>query len=312
LKTNDKTASKKNIKKYLGSLILVLLIVWYLNTNWAQFIQLKLSNPEFLLPSFVLCIAITFSQSLYNYFALKHFNANIGIKDCLFLAAQSFIGNLIAPMRAGTVANAYYLKKMRNVDYTTFGIINIALYVIVFGINSIIGAAILYFYFGLQNSEFVAIFSVFIALFFACTIFFTLPWQWSSTLKLPNLLRSALSGVSKLKQSHVLLIGYTLPTLLNLFLMSLLSYFLLKSLGIDSTYPQMIFVTIFSSLSLFISITPGNLGIREAFAALSAQLAGIDPHQMIAASILERAIMLVACILIYFLTKHSWESKPIL
>lgn len=63
-----------------------------------------------------------------------------------------------------------------------------------------------------------------------------------------------------------------------------------QMIGISVGYIQYVFVSVFSGFALFLSITPGSLGIKELFAVFSATLIGVTSVEMVTTSIIDRLI----------------------
>jgi len=67
----------------------------------------------------------------------------------------------------------------------------------------------------------------------------------------------------------------------------------LRSVNADASLGQILSYTGISNFSLFVALTPGAIGIREAFLVFSQNLHGISSSNIVAANLIDRAVYLL-------------------
>lgn len=67
-------------------------------------------------------------------------------------------------------------------------------------------------------------------------------------------------------------------------------WFAFWALGIEIEFIQVTMITLITSFSMFISITPGSLGIKEFFIIASGVALGIAPTHVAVAALLDRIV----------------------
>ena len=87
----------------------------------------------------------------------------------------------------------------------------------------------------------------------------------------------------------------------------------LRQIGADASLSQILSYTGVSNFSLFVALTPGAIGIREAFLVFSQNLHHIDSSSIVAANILDRAVYLLFLGLLFILViaLHAKEKLNI-
>lgn len=94
----------------------------------------------------------------------------------------------------------------------------------------------------------------------------------------------------------------SLLAIIQLFLGVILFFSELYFIGAHPSLESSISYTGAANLSVFVGITPGAIGIREAFLVLSQSLHGISSDQIIAANVLDRSVYFLFLIVLFFLS----------
>jgi len=96
-------------------------------------------------------------------------------------------------------------------------------------------------------------------------------------------------------------------TVVQVLLLSAIYYIELHATGLEVqySYAQVLVYTGSANLSLFVSITPGAIGIREAFLVLSQSLHHIPVASIVAASIVDRSMYVVLLALLLVATSGT-------
>ncbi len=285
-----------NKKKIFQILILVILISWfvgYFYQNIDEFKQLKVVNAVYITPLFFLFTLLLINDGLISKYLLESFNIKLKFKEWFGLSVINTAGNYLTALRGGAVARAIYLKKIHQLSYSYFLSTLAGIYIIIFLVYSFIGLLTMAFlYYSLEIFN-VLIFVVFLAVFLSLLgIVFFSPKIKKTKYSFINKFVNVINGWYLIKSNRKLLVFIGFISLVNLAIMvsGLLLEF--KVFNIEIALSSVLFLTIVSTLSLFISITPGALGIREAIVVFTATVVNIPVSQMLAVSILDRVISL--------------------
>ncbi|HSX32052.1 MAG TPA: lysylphosphatidylglycerol synthase domain-containing protein, partial [Candidatus Saccharimonadales bacterium] len=87
----------------------------------------------------------------------------------------------------------------------------------------------------------------------------------------------------------------------------------LHSLTNDISWGQILSYTGVANLSLFVAITPGGIGIREAFLLFSTQLHHISSSTIVSASVIDRGVYLVflGVLFVLVITMHAKDKLQV-
>lgn len=196
--------------------------------------------------------------------------AIIGRKESLLLTIYSTIVNFFGPLQSGPGFRAIYLKKKYDIKLRTYGAATLYYYLF-FALFSAI--------FLLQGFLAPIVAIVAICLLIGAAIAFIV-WRRHTGKKLP-------SG------SPRLFLQLGLATLLQVAVVAMIYFIELRSIDDSITLQQAVTYAGAANFALFVSLTPGSIGIRESFLLFSQQLHGIDSQTVIAASVIDRAFYFV-------------------
>ncbi|MBN2016436.1 flippase-like domain-containing protein [Candidatus Dojkabacteria bacterium] len=295
-------------------IIILLGLVFYIYINYSEFSKLTIKNPILLIPlscSIILFLAI---NGLVNYYLLKIFNVKLAFKEWFGLSVINTMGNYLFPFRGGTISNAVYLKGKHQFPYSSFISILSATYILVFWVISIVGTISLLIIKFMYNVFSIPLTVVFIFSF----IFLTVIIAFSPTIKetpyktLNTFIKiiNDWKGISSHKRTLLIVASITF---VNILLTTFNTYLEFQILGKEVSFIKLVLLSVFSSFSLFISITPGNIGIREAFSAYSGNVVGLLPAEVITVSIIDRAVTFALSFILglyfsYILTKRRKKN----
>ncbi|HSH55264.1 MAG TPA: lysylphosphatidylglycerol synthase domain-containing protein [Candidatus Limnocylindrales bacterium] len=182
-------------------------------------------------------------------------------KENVLLTLYSSIINFFGPLQSGPGFRALYLKKRHNINLKAFTLATFCYYG---------------FYAAFSGTLLLAAFIGPWALLL-CVSLLVLPY--------------ALSRLQRFRALplHVL-IWLAAATLAQVIIISIIYLVELRSLGGAVSYSQVLVYTGAANFALFVSLTPGAIGFREAFLIFSQRLHGISNDLIITASLLDRSI----------------------
>lgn len=270
---------KAKLKRYIAPIIIIatlLAFVWYVKAHPWVMTQLK-ATPFSTIMFIVLAYAASLSALAFILqVSLKLYDKILPYGENFLLTAYSSIMNFFGPGQSGPGVRAVYLKVKHGFSLKRFMFVTLiyfAWFAFISGLMA--GAAVLPWW--------VTTFGV-IGIAGASTLVIRHFVGKSKVSLIPVEAKSKLARI-------ILLIG--LGTAAQLFFIATAYFIELKSVDQTVSLGQAISYTGTANFALFVSITPGAIGIREAFLLFSQQVHGVSPETITAASILDRAVYFV-------------------
>jgi uncharacterized membrane protein YbhN (UPF0104 family) len=204
--------------------------------------------------------------------SLRIYHKLMSWQENLLFNAYSSLINFFGPGQSGPIFRGAYLKKRHNL-----------------GVKQYLFATLLYY-------AFYAIISALLM------VVGSRPW-WQTAL-----LMTAVAVVSMIfirwykKRSKInteggltlINIGWILgATILQIVAQTIIYAIELHNVGSDASIGQILSYTGVANFALFVALTPGAIGIREAFLAFGQQLHHVDVSTIVAANVIDRAAYLV-------------------
>jgi uncharacterized membrane protein YbhN (UPF0104 family) len=291
-------AIKNNKKKILGLLIsglILFLIVWYLIKN-AEVLKslVNLNIMDILLIALLQPVYVALG-GVINKLLLDEMGNQISLKDNILL---QFVNNLLNKIIAegGAVYRGAYLKTIYALPISKFLISIGGAYIITLLVNSSIGLLFLFFIY-LQMK----ITNVYVLLLFAGTLIATLLLifispKFSRKGWLVDRINRILEGWGSIKKKPKIIFSIVLVTLLIALLQALRVFVAYRGLGISIDLLNTVLYSSLTTLSNFINITPGGLGITEGLLIFSEKVIGLSMDQILLGSLLLRAINLISSV----------------
>ncbi len=255
----------KKLKPFFSLLLIVVtigLVTWYINAHPAIIHDFLSVNPLV----FVLVLALYGAQlaaliQIYKY-TIRLTGKIISNSENILLTSYSTVINFIGPLQSGPGFRALYLKKKHGLSFKKYATATLAYYV------------------------FYGAFSV-AALFLGSTF-----WYIGFVILLVAL-GLAVFGTRIVGRFH--LDGKWLPYLavaafVQVVIFALIYFVELRSIDSGTTIAQSLSYAGTANLSLFAALTPGAIGIREAFLVFTQSLHHISTNAILAASIIDRAV----------------------
>lgn len=303
-----------NLKNIFSGLVLIALLAifaLYINTHFSEFQQIKFAAPENLSYLFILGLIFLINNGLVLKYLLLPFKIDLPIKEWFGLSVVTTMSNYLAPFRGGAVLRAVYLKKRHQFSFAYFLSTLSGLYVITFFVNSLVGLIttllIYQFYSIFSPIVFVAFLIIFLS---TSSIIIFSPKISKTKYTLINKILNVINGWHMIKSNIRILLFTVLVTFLNLLIFLLMVKIEFAVFGIEISFLKSLFIAVVSTLSLFISITPGALGIKEAIMSLSSILVGATAAQALSVALLDRVVFLALIFILgpifsYYLMKKK-------
>ncbi|MDO9515293.1 MAG: lysylphosphatidylglycerol synthase domain-containing protein [Syntrophales bacterium] len=243
------------------------------------------------------------------------FNITLTAKEWLGLPFVTAMGNYITPFSGGMLARASYLKLRHSFPYAKFISVLGASYLIYFWVAGIAGIVVVALPFERpgHSGELMLFFVGVVLTISSCALIPTIKIPGNNRVALS--LNSAFDGWAFIRKDLPLLIRLALYTLATVLLNGIAFWLAFGALSDEPLPFRSIFlISIFSSFSILIKVTPGNFGISEAITALSSGILGIGAGIGLMASLVIRAASLIPIFILgpifsFLLTRELTGNK---
>jgi uncharacterized membrane protein YbhN (UPF0104 family) len=262
-------------RPYLSILVLfatVTFFIYYFVKHPAVRTQLERTSPVALGLLLLIYLGTVVALAMINDATLRLCKVELRASESLLLTAYSSVINFFGPLQSGPAFRAVYLKKKYDLNLKNYTI-----------------ATFMYYFF----------FASFSGLFLLSSIL----KGWLIVLVLAGLLLAIIARQNPSLKSRLQVLDLrswyylALATFLQVSLVALIYYVELKSVAPGTHFSQSLVYTGAANLALFVSLTPGAIGFREAFLLFSRHLHHISSSTIIAANILDRALYIILLLL---------------
>lgn len=298
--------ASKNIRQILTALTLVLFIA-YFSANRHKFRPLLDINYWLLLLIAVLDVALIASNGLFTKLILRPFKKYIPLLESFYVSLISAVGNFFAPAGAGFAFRAVYLKRRYDFPYSEYLSTLSGNYILVFLVNSLSGLLALFLLRARHSSQYDVLVAVFSVMFIGSLLLslFKLPLKSVESIKSARLKRFAeiiyriTKGWNYIVSHRRLMVQLALLTALNLVITMCINWLIIHSLHLDISFAPLLLFSVLGSLSLFINVTPANLGIKEAIYLFSATVLGFSTAQILSIALIDRGVQFAVLLILW-------------
>jgi uncharacterized protein (TIRG00374 family) len=207
--------------------------------------------------------------------------------------------NYYLPAKGGTVAKAYYLNKKFDFKYSYYFSLLTGSYLISLALTSTLGllATFSISIFG-GKLLFPLVFGFLFIL--VCTVLisfiakFLLKFQFRfKKHKLTQILENLRNGMAYFSNNKKLTLYFFLCTTIYIIAMAGRLYLSFKAIDVQIDFIEIVIVRTLTEFSFFVSLIPGNLGLKEGIIIFASGMFDIAPNQAAAAALLDRAISVI-------------------
>ncbi|MFW5799563.1 MAG: lysylphosphatidylglycerol synthase transmembrane domain-containing protein [Spirochaetota bacterium] len=298
---------KDFLKKYFKFIFYIFIlagigIYLYLNKgDLTKLLELKYQNMIllFIISSFVtLMLAVEYKYTMYV------FNIKLRFKEWFGLTIINTMFNLFMPARSGMVVRAMYLKNRYDFSYSHYVSLIAGSYVIFFYATGIVGlilSIILYMCGIYTDIKIILIFTGLLGITIIGTLILFIFIKANIKLKsekINNAIIKIKEGLNYFKNNKKLIFIISGLHLLFYVFMGLRLYWVYKSIGVDVEYTGIYIVVLITGFSMIISLTPGNIGIKEGIIGLSATLLGIPLNIAILGAAIDRIVEVIIVLIL--------------
>ena len=283
---------------YFRALIAIAVVAgsgWYVWHSRHQLAVVLKLDWHYLVPMILVPLASLGVNGLIGRDLAAEFGVKLSAVEWYGLAVVNSLGNYLPLPQAGAVARGMYLKRVHGLSYVTYGATLVATYVsavALYGILGLTGLAILSF---LGRPSPLFLWVVFAALT-GSLLLFTPAVRF---LPLPRRLVDLPTHLKALRSHHLLRRIILLQTLLVALTTTGL-WLACRTLpgGHEVTWPIALMLGLMILGSGIVNVTPGNIGVEQGVAELSARMLHITPNVGFLGSAIFRAVSVVTILAI--------------
>lgn len=288
----------KGVMKLVVSILTIGYLVYFIYTNWIEIPTLynRVVGLDEKAIALLILLACNISSWLIVSVQFLVPLRQIGVKIGFLENAALFIAGVLlnySPHKAGVLYRLHYLKKWYQVPYTSFIGLQIVRIVATFGVAGLIGLLALAFRYivdGVYSFEM----SVLVFLMFAAGVlpfFIPIKLLHKSNNMITNIIKNLYEGIRGLRRDRLFAFLFVLLIALQFVVLFVQYYVIFRLTDYHPTFiTYLLLVPLIIMLSM-ISITPGNLGLREVITASALSLTSGDFDTGMMVSILDRGVL---------------------
>lgn len=267
---------KKYLRPVLAGSIVILTVgvfAWYVSKHPEIINQLTRTPPGTIAAVLGLYVVFMGCLAWIQRATLELCDIKLGRKESLLLMSYSSIINFFGPLQSGPAFRAAYLKRKHNVRLKQYGV-----------------ATLMYYgFYALFSALFIA--AYFIGIWALVLIILTVAI-------VPILLRSAAIVrliPARFRNLKLASIGHlAAATLAQVTTLAVIFYIELNAIAEETvSVLSTLIYTGAANFALFVSITPGAIGFREAFLVFTQSLHGIANSVIVGANLIDRSVYIV-------------------
>ena len=290
------TKKTKLTASYLLTTLILMFVMYWVSNNWDKIQSIFLVEPIFLILLFPLVVFTSINVGLINQLIVSHLGYPLKPIQWVSLAFASTLANYIFPMRAGMALRATYFKKCHGFSLSKFASSMAFAYVITFIANAFLGL-LLMFWLGIEKNAvnwiLILIFAIVLTTGIAALMYNPPIDKTVSKFKIFKYIISIHGGMELLRKNPKLLIRCCLLILFNTILFGIRLFVSFHALGHNINLAGCLLVGCFAAVSMFISITPASLGIKEVAIVFASSVIGVSPEISFLAATLDRTVSMV-------------------
>jgi len=301
--------------RFIASIFLILAVltavVFYVKANLESFLVIKQISAAniCIIAFFVMVNFIAIGLTLK--IVLAPFRVKLRFREWFGLTMLTSLGNLFVPA-GGLGMRAVYLKKVHNFQYThflsTFAAVSI-IDILLFGLIGILGLLYIFWQKGFLH---IPLLIVFISVIGAClTALWLSPGFKDSKNRFIQKIINVFRSWSELKKEPGIIRKLFFTTGLNLVSSIFIYFFILRSLGLNISYPEAFLPAALGDYGAYIRILPASFGFFEGGVIFSSQVIGASTAQAVLAAALVRIIVISWTIVLglFFAWVLIWRKK---
>jgi len=307
----------KYIRKYQKALLVLVVVILYIGyylLNRSDFAQLSHINKGDLLLVGLGYLVIVITNGLFIKLVVRPFKVQLSAYESIRVSLISSLGNFFASSGAGLGFRAVYLKKRHGLGYQQYITTLYGNYLLTFIINAIAGLVSLLLAPQKGGTVYWLAIAFFAVLACSSAVLCFVPIRATHRKgilgKVANVLHQMTSGWKVLARDYRLLAGLTGLVVLQLAITMLILRAEVAALGMSVGISGLLFLSVLGALSVFISVTPANIGVKEGVYLLTASIVGLTTVQVLSIALIDRGVLFITLGLLWLVVgKSRTEGK---
>lgn len=274
------------------TIIVVILMIWYLNDNREIFTNLQLLRTQDLLIIAMLQPINIIIGAIINKMIFDGIDQKISFTDALLLQfANNFLNRFIS--EGGAVYRGAYLKTQFAFPISKFLASLGGVYIISLITNAIIGILLTFVIYLIEKVYNPFIIGLFTIMLLVTGSLLLIKPKFESTNWLLNRINQVINGWNRIKKNKNLIQKISLLSALSLLNSSLTVFIAYRGLGADIRILNSFFYSTISAMANIINLTPGGLGINEGILMFSSDVIGVTSEIVLLGALMLRAIGMI-------------------
>lgn len=303
---------KRYRRQLLGLFVLAIFLLYFIK-NKESFKLLLDIRPLYLIGVAMCYVAIVITNGLFIKYIIEPFKKYISVRESARVSLISSLGNFFASSGAGLGFRAVYLKKIHKLSYSDYMTTLYGNYLLIFIINAMFGLLSLVLVSNQSSLQFKGAVIFFAGLLAVSLVlcFVQLPKSLGTRIKNKfvaktlKYLQNMTAGWNKIVRDRTLLLHLSTLVSIQLGLTIAIGWLEFSSLNISIGFPELLLFSVLGSLSIFVSLTPANLGVKEGIYLLTAGVIGITTPQIVSIALVDRGILFGTLFLLWVFTRSK-------
>jgi len=284
------------IKYFISNLLLVVLLIIFarfLLSERSELVRLKEVPASVIATLVVLNVLFLFNSAFSVKVLMKAFGHDLPFKEWFGLSCITGMCSFFMPAKTGVMPRAFYMKKKYGFQLTKFFTSYLGYYIVTFITNSLTSLIAVYSIYRRDGVFHEGLFFFFLAVMI-CSIIFILFVRVVKRFNFKsNTINMVVNGLEYFKKQKRLLVKLLILNFISTVIFALKLLVSFRSVGVNVDFFTAFIVSGTIFLSLVLSLTPANLGVKELLITGVASLLGYTGISGALVSIIDRGIYFV-------------------
>lgn len=286
---------KKALKalRMLMSAVAIPLVIYVVIGNWSTFILVFRTPLDATATIIGVSALAMIANSLRMQTTCALFDTRPTLAESFRIAATNSFYNIITPVKSGVAVKGMYLNAVHGMPWTSY-FASLGVTQVVASIISMLIALLILVAF--DAAEIRIIFALAATIVVGILLVVSFRERLQSMIAGTRVLSQLPSALASVRSRHGLLTLFIATHILYLLLITT-RLFLVFTIFVPSVeFWQILLIQAVLTATMFVSITPGNIGIQEGLVAVASAYLQIDPAVAVLASLSERAFLLLTAL----------------
>lgn len=295
----------KRIVSIIVTVVLLGAIAWFVVANWDEFASIRLTQPWLLVPAAGFVVLNSMFTGSAQQATIEPHGIRLGRSEMFGIAIVTRFTNQFLPAYVSAGVRATYLKRNHGMAYATFSssfVVSNMIQLLVTGIVAVVVLIVM----GSDMNAVQSLVFAGVAVAAATVLMVFLParriadaidrWAPRNRMlaKLVDRLGEMLRSYAVIRRHPRALLSCVLWITLAVASLSAIYFCLYGAIGELSEPLGILFVSVITSWSLVLSLTPAGIGVREGMMVLAAGIGGVPIAPTIVVAFLMRIVSIVA------------------